>query len=835
MTKHFFLTKAFFNRIILAHPRYVIVCLMIAIAFLTYQAKFFTLDASSETLVMENDEDMLYAQSISSRYEQQSLLVLTYGPKADMFSEKSLDTLTKLKADLLATVDRIDSIRSILDVPLLESPPVTLKQLTEELPTIRSKTTDIELAKIEFTTSPLYSDLLISPDLKTTALLIFLAEDKPYNDLLNKRDDLRSKKTSSSITDEESKQLKTITKQFRQQRNISRKASHHDILTIRNIMDKYRDDGELFLGGVSMIGDDMITFIKNDLKIFGAGVIIFLIIILGLIFGSVRWVLIPLLCCTASAISMIGLLGLFGWEVTVVSSNFISLQLIITMAVTIHLIVRYRQLAAENPDFTNRQLIAETVLSKIRPCVYATLTTIAGFASLLLCNILPVIMFGWMMITGLVVSLLITFLLFPSLLMLMPKDAKPNSGKLHFPLTSLMAKLTDRSGKAILITSALLIAISAVGISRLRVENSFIDYFKKDTEIYQGLKVIDESLGGTTPLDVIIDFPTDDQPQAAEQNIETAEDDIFDEFEEFELAANEDKYWFTADKVQQIKAVQKYLDDMPQTGKVLSLASIVSIAENLKPNHTLDSFDLALLFNETPEEFKKILIHPYVSIENNQARFWIRIRDSQPGLRRNELLKNIRTGLTEKVNINPENIHLTSLMLLYNNMLQSLFRSRILTLTITIAILTVTFFVLFRSLKLALVAMIPNILPVITMLGVMGLLNIPLDMMTITIAAISIGIAVDDTIHYIHRFKEDFAKDRNYLKTMYRCHHSIGYAMYYTSVTITIGFSILVLSNFVPTMYFGLFTGLAMMIALLADLTLLPKLLILTKPFGKEA
>ncbi|MBA7716749.1 hypothetical protein ES703_125825 [subsurface metagenome] len=385
--------------------------------------------------------------------------------------------------------------------------------------------------------------------------------------------------------------------------------------------------------------------------------------------------------------------------------------------------------------------------------------------------------------------------------------------------------------------SGLVLVCSLIGILRLDVENSFIDYFHDTTEIHQGMKVIDQRLGGTTPLDVIIDFEEPDTLSASTEPAVTESDetlDEFDEFDEFDEAAADEKYWFNAEKMTRIKTVHDYLNNLPETGKVLSLATMLGITEKLNNGKPLDSFELALLYSESPDEFKTMLIKPYVSVEHNQVRFWARVRDSQKTLRRNELLKNIKKDLTVMLELNEENIHLTGLLVLYNNMLQSLFGSQILTLGITVLLLTGMFLVLFRSLKIALIALLPNVLSVAVVLGVMGWLNIPLDMMTITIAAISIGIAVDNTIHYIHRFKDEFQKDRRYLPTMHRCHGSIGHAMYYTSITIIIGFSILALSNFIPSVYFGLLTGLAMLIALLAALTLLPQMLILVKPFGKE-
>jgi predicted RND superfamily exporter protein len=584
---------------------------------------------------------------------------------------------------------------------------------------------------------------------------------------------------------------------------------------------------------------------------------------------------------------MIGLLGLFGWEVTVISSNFISLQLIITMALTIHLIVRYRELLVEHPDWSEQELVKETVISKFVPCLFTTLTTVAGFGSLLICDILPVITFGWMMSVGLVVSLIVTFLLFPAILLLLPAGKLGKHKEFASAFIHILANVTQNYPKTVFISTGIAIVIIVVGISRLTVENSFIDYFRKSTEIYQGMKVIDQDMGGTTPLDILVNFQEKkDTPSSNQETIvdtkvidqdwrrfyyffnvvsTTPLDDVvvsqktkytpllinkdifsesdedfddefseFDEFDEFDEMDNSDQYWFTSDKMAIIMKVHDYLDSLPEIGKVLSLGTMLKLAEQFTDGKPLDNFELALLYTQLPDKFKDMVLTPYISIPDNQARLTVRIKDSLKGLKRDNLLKKIMFDMGNKLDLREHQYHLAGIMVLYNNMLQSLFRSQILTMGFVVAALMVMFLVLFRSVKIALIAIIPNILPAITVLGVMGLAGLPLDMMTITIAAISIGIAVDDTIHYIHRFKEEYEIDRNYINSMHRCHGSIGNAMYYTTLTIIAGFSILVLSNFIPTILFGLLIGLAMLIALVLDLTLLPRLIFLIKPFGKQ-
>jgi predicted RND superfamily exporter protein len=834
MTKrHLFLT-GFYKQLILKRPGITILCILAAIAFLGYKARDFKLDASAETLLLETDADLQYSRIIKSRYGGYEYLLMTYAPQADMFSDKVLADLARLKKELMQ-LDSVSSVVTILDIPLLESPPVPVKELASNLQTLQSPGVDRQLARVELQNSPLYRNLLISPDLKTTALQINFWTDEIYTSLIARRDRILAKQIAGPLMPAETAEFNQITTDLKNRSNQRKKGRHQDIATIRAIMDNYRQDAQLFLGGISMIADDLISFIKNDLKIFGLGVLIFLIAALGFIFKSKRWVILPILCCGFSAIAMMGLLGMFGWEVTVISSNFISLQLIITMAITIHLIVRYRDLALTHPRAKQPELIEQTIRLMITPCLFAALTTIAGFGSLMLCDILPVRTFGWMMIAGIGVSLMVTFLLFPAGLMLVAKKTPKIRKKFKYSLTSFLAGLTENHGKAVLTASAVVFILSAIGISRLVVENSFIDYFKDSTEIYQGMKVIDQNLGGTTPLDVVIEIETAGVPSQAPETVEAATDeDEFDEFDEFEKKEDDGRYWFTSDRMLLVKKIHDYLEGVPEIGKVLSLGTMLKIAEKLNGGKPLDNFQLALLYGELPGRFKTLVLDPYVSVKYSQLRFSVRIRDSEKSLKRNALLKKIRHDLINKLGLKEENVHLTGLLVLYNNMLQSLFESQILTLGVVVLALLAMFLLLFKSFKVALIALSPNLLAIGAVLGFMGWANIPLDMMTITIAAISIGIAVDNTIHYIYRFRNEFKTSQQYIKTMHYCHGSIGYAMYYTSVTIIIGFSILAFSNFIPTIYFGLLTGLAMLIALLAALTLLPQLLIVVKPFGPE-
>ncbi len=829
---------AVIDGLFIAHPRITLLCLLFAVGGLGFFAKDFKIDASSETLIQEDDASMRYSRLISSRYGIQDFLFIAYTPRKDLLSDEVLGDIRGLRSDISA-LSRVDSVITILDVPLLESPRIPVKELAGSLPTLESPRVDRDLARLEMQNSPLYQDLLVSPDLKNTAIQVNFKIDEEFPRLIQQRDQLRDKEAAGTLTADEAALLEQTLRDISRNIETSDQNRHEDIAAIRAIMDRYRDRADLFLGGVSMIADDLIRFVKNDLKVFSIGVFLFLILTMSIIFRKARWVMLPMLCCILAGVAMTGLLGLFGWKVTVISSNFLSIQLIITMTYTMHLVVRYREFVAEHPGADQRELVSRTVHVMLVPFFYAALTTVVGFGSLASSDIKPVITFGWMMMAGITVSLAMTLVFFPPALMLLKKTPPPPRRSTRYALSPFLGRITEAHGKSILLLFAGLLVLSAIGISRLFVENAFINYFKEDTEIYQGMKVIDQTLGGTTPLDVVVDLDVLEDPPATQTRApeDEAASDEFDQFEEFDAidtGEGGEKYWFTPHKMKRITEIHDYLDSLPETGKVLSLGTLMKVATTLNDGNPLDAFTLSLLYNEIPENFKTLLVKPYASVQDNQVRFSVRIKDTEPSLRRDELLRKIGADLTTRLGYRPENVHLTGMMVLYNNMLQSLFDSQIRTLGITVISMMLMYFILFRSVGVSLIAIFPSTISIVVVLGFMGWAKIPLDMMTITIASICVGMADDYAIHYIHRFMEEMQTDRSYIRAMRRCHGSIGYDMYYTSITIIVGFSILALSNFIPSIIFGLLTGLAMLLALVTSLTVLPAMIVLFRPFGPE-
>ena len=821
-----------YERLVLAHPARVLVVMIAILGFFAWQARHFELDASADSLLLEDDRDLQSLRELQTRYASQDLLVVTFAPGGDVFDDASLAQLRTLR-DRLRTAPGVASVTSILDVPLLDNVEgVSLAAVADSMRTLDEPGTDRARAKAELLASPVFAEVVLSADARTTALLLAMKDDEAYRTLLAKRNRLLIARSAQDLDDagraEIDAALEGIEQPYESAKRRVTASRRAEIAAIRGVLAEFAGAGTLHLGGVPMIADDMITFVRNDLVVFGVGVAIFLVIVLGLIFREARWVVLPLAGCIYAGLLMIGMLGLVGWKVTVISSNFLALMLIITISMNIHLTVRYRQLHRDFPELSHHDLVAATVRRMVWPCLYTALTTIIGFGSLVFSGIKPVIDFGWMMSIGLAVTFVTAFTLFPAIVLLLGRTGAPERTDAENTFTRAvtrgLALAAERHGAWVLAVAGALLVICALGVSRLTVENSFVDYFSEDTEIYRGLALIDRELGGTTPLEVVLDLD---------------EDRIFDDEPapkpaEYDAEAEREKsgYWFTEFKIERIKEVHDWLASQPEVGKVLSLASLIRVGEKLNDGEPLDSLQLALVYRRVPEDLKRSLIDPYIDIAWDEARISLRIRDTLPDLHRKELLDRIRTGLRDELELGPDDVTVSGLLVLYNNMLQSLFTSQISTLGAVLVGVAIMLVLLFRSLTLAVLGIVPNLLAAGAVLGTMGLLSIPLDFMTITVAAVTIGIAVDNAIHYIYRFREEFARSGDYTATMHVCHANIGKAVFYTSATIIFGFSILVLSNFLPTIYFGLLTGLAMAIALLAALTLLPKLILLTRPFG---
>ncbi len=816
-----------YKKIVIDFSKITILFLALVVSFSAYQAKNFNLDASSDALLLEGDPDLKYLREVNKTYGSKDFLVLTYAPISSFTEKETILNLQLLKSKI-EKLTWVDSVITVIDVPLLKSTDDNLMERLKNYKTLAYPEIDRKRGFDEIMNSPIYKNYVISEDGKTSGIVVYLKKDNRLAEYIKIKDSYFNQSIEAGLSKEEKINYKKFIKEYEEYKNLYNLRNHQNIAEIRDVINKYGENAKIHLGGIPMIADDMMSYIKSDIVVFGIGVFIFIIITLWLIFRNIKWVIMPLLGCATSVIIMIGLLGLIGWKVTVISSNFIALMLILNMAMNIHLTVRFLQLKKELPQLPKNEAVLQASKKMMLPILYTVLTTICAFLSLVFSGIKPIIDFGWMMTLGLAISLVVTFLLLPSLLKIFSSeneiDVKDTEKSF---ITSVLGSFTKKNKIIIFGFTIIIILFSIVGISKLEVENSFINYFDKETEIYKGMKIIDDDLGGTTPLNIILKFPVKEKA--------AVEDDEFSEWEEEdENDESKAKYWFTRDKMDKIIKVHDYLDSLPEIGKVLSFGSILRVAEDLN-NKELQSLEIAVLYSKIPEEIKREIVKPYISVEKDEARISVRIKDSMENLRRNDLIDKINVELNTKLGLEKDEYKLAGVLILFNNLLQSLFKSQILTLGIVMLGIFLMFFILFRNIILSFIGVVPNFIAAFFILGIIGLLGIPLDMMTITIAAITIGIAVDNSIHYIYRFKEEFKKINNYNKTLDRCHSTVGIAILNTSITIVFGFSILVLSNFIPTIYFGVFTGIAMLLAMISVLTLLPKLILTLKPFGNEA
>ena len=783
----------------------------------------FQLDASSDTLLLDNDPDLKIYRENSRKYGSSDFLVIAFTPNKDIFTNETISLLESLVGKL-KEVDGISNVLSLFDVPLLSYSEQSINELAENVVTLSTDDVDLTKAKYEFETNEVYKGHLISKDLKTNALQMTLKPNESYQKLISKRYELLDQK---NLIEEKSfkKDLESLDFQIEEQKQINLINEATLINEVRRITKDYEGYGEIFLGGGAMIAHDTIKMIQQDLFTFGVAVFFMFVLILSIIFRQFRWVIVPLVSAGLSALFTTGLISWIGWKVTVVSANFIALLMIIGISLTVHLVVRYREITSKFNDISHNEALKRTLSQMFLPCLYTALTTMVAFASLIISDIRPIIDFGLLMVLSIFIAFSVSFVFFGSLASLMNKNLKDTNIDYSSGFTTWINSLVVRFKNIILLISLLGFIFSIVGINKLSVENKFIDYFKPTTEIYKGLSLIDKKLGGTAPLDIIISAP--------ENNFEN-DYESEDDFDDFGLETEQYGYWFNSQNLSYLEEIHDYLEARPEIGKVLSVSSAIKLAEIVKGNK-LDDLELALLRKVLPEDINNQLLSSYISEDDNQVRLSARVIESMDGLNRKNLIEEVKNDLIKNYELTEDQFYLSGISVIYNNLLQSLFQSLIGSLSIVFAAIFAMFIILFRSLYMAIIAMIPNLLSASSVLGIIGWSGIPIDIMTVTVAAISIGIGVDNTIHYVHRFLKEYEQNNNYDLAIKNSHSTIGRAMFYTSLTIVLGFMILVSSNFNPSVFFGIFTSFSMIVAILAALMLLPVLIRHLKPFGRDS
>lgn len=816
--------------LVVRKPIVVLVCMFALVAACSIYIPNLNIDASPDSLMLESDPDLKYYREVHRQYGTDEFIIVGFKPKKEILDKSTIDFIENISEKFKKIVG-VSSVTSLSNVPLLLQIQKDNKTGETSFSNLLSSQVDLAKAKAEFTTSPIYVNNLVDDDLSTTAIKVDIEKNKILIDLLEEKYVFLDKQKNQELDESDEAALEELRKNILLERQVINNRYKDVLKSVREIVNDVDDAGEFYLAGAPLIGNDMKDFVGKDIKIFGVAILSIMVLVLFLFFRRPAWIFLALICAILNVLLVAGLASLLEFQLTIISSNFVALLIIFSVTLSIHVIIRYQEIQKTHPNETLDENLRITLSQIITPCFYMVLTSAIAFFSLIVSDINPVIVFGYIMILGLLCAFLLTFTVLPALIMLInPKSRVLEQDKSATLLENLLNVIVRNKGLTITIVVGMFV-LNIIGISQITVENRFIDYFKKTTDIYQGLELIDQELGGTVPLEVMLEV---DANQVEEIDEDAQEDEEFGDYLTNLEGTQDDftakSYWYNRSGIRKINKIHKFLESQPQIGKVLSLSSTEEVFRTINKGEPLEDFHLSLVYRKVPDNVKQVLISPYVSSDGSQARILARIKDSDHTLIRNDLLKKIRTELNTNFINDGESVRLTGISVLYNNVLQSLFRSQILTLGTVFVCIFIMLVVLFRNIKLAIIGTLPNIFTALFILGLMGVLGIPLDIMTITIAAITIGIGVDYAIHYIHRYKKEFAQNGDNFQAIHKSQTTVGKALYFTSITITLGFIILVLSNFVPSIYFGMLTSIAMLVALFATFSIIPLLLSIMQP-----
>ena len=745
--------KIFFQSIIANKNITLVVLITLSVILFSWIDRF-RFDASSETLVLEDDLSYELYEEMNDRFSSSEFLVVALIDQ-DIFSNQSLINLSNLEGKLEEVVN-VSNVISILDAPLFEQPKLSLVKSATNDKYLLVDDLNLISAKQELIESPLFNQLIINNLGTAVAMQINLNDAEDYE-----------------IT----------------------------VKQIRNIL-KEDKNFESYLAGPAMIVSDTIAYIKNDVLTFGFLTFVMIFVLL-IVFFRDFWSAFVIMSNASLVIYItICLLGYFDWPISIVSSNFLTLLFISSVAVSVHMIVKLKE--GKTKRFSYEESLAKIFI----PCLYTALTTMVGFLSLILSNIQPVIDFGKMMAVGVIVNLLISFVFIPALIGLrgIAESAEFSLSKIYYKYLYLNTKNLFKNFGVPLIF--LFLPIFIYLSSGLKVENKFIDYFDESTEIHQGMKFIDEELGGTTPIDIVFTLP--------EEEIFIDEDDLF-----FSEGSETSQYWWRQKNMRLLKSIQSDLNQFPELGKDLSIVNGVLLAEKLNDFNEMGDLELAFEKNSllTNDKAKDVL-SSYISPDDRSARITFRIIDSYKDINRNDLLMKIDSYLANKLKDSNVEYQLSGLGVLYNNLLQSLFGSQITSLTFVFGAIFLMLLILFRSLLTSLIVIFVPLVAVGFVFSFMSLFSIPLDIMTITIASISVGMSVDYAIHIAWRFREEqkISRSSAEINTI----NSSGQAVLITAMTVIVGFLVFIFSNFNPTVLFGLLSAVAIFVSAALALRLIP-------------
>lgn len=775
---------------------------LVLLVFLGWQARKFSIDASADTLLVKNDRNYLLTQQASQRYEPEEFILVAFKPaNFGIFSDKTRDIIKSLSAEI-ENIERVQAVRSLLNMPIFFGIDSISSDLDPDQLTWEERgLTEMQMAKI-LAKHPIYEGLLVNEQQTALAVQVVFATPPEVAELRNQVINIENHILERDLTEDEEQKLEELKKQqetLNQELDIKRS---QEIEQIREVVGRYSSEGEFYLGGNNLLAYQLIEIIQNDLVVFGIAIVLLVALVLFFLFRRWYWVVLPLLVCGMSVVMTLGLLGALGLKVTVISANVVALQIILALAVIIHLIEQYQELVATGRYHDQISLARETIKLKFKPCFYAAVTTAIGFGSLIFSGVQPVISFGWMMVVAMMITLLVSLVLFPALLVtLVPFSPTVKQHPGFDKFLSGCAALVNKHPKSIALINAAILIAGIIGCFRLTAENSFLNYFAKSTDVYRELTFIDQEFGGSTPLDLLYRIPEN----------QTKSDLII-----------------TADALQTLQKIQNALEEKEAIGNITSIVDFARIAR-VVTGKPLVEYELTALYHALDKDLRTDLFSNYFAIEDQEVRISMRIQDATKGLDRAELMASIHQDM-QQLGVAPEQYQLTNLFVLYQDILSRLVDSQFLTVAIVYAVIGTILLLIFRPPRIAVICVISNIITTAAIMGGMGLLGLPLDLMTITIAAVAMGISVDDTIHYVHRYLHSQSKDP--AEAVRESLLSVGHPMTYTTLIIVIGFSALMFSDFIPSVMFGLLTSITMVVALAMDLTILPVML---KRFVKPA
>lgn len=739
-------------------------------------------DASTSMLLDEKDEDLAYYNASRRLWTNDDEFAIFCCRKGDWFTPEGVKRLREIEADLGA-VRHADRVQSLLSIPLLRSSPMGMMVR----PKLDGKGVDLAKAREELTQHAVAGGTLVSTDAQDTVFLVYLASPPGYADLDAERAAARSAGDAARIA--------AVEPRYEIARAALRDRRNEFVEDVRVVAAKWtpRLDEPVALSGLPIINVNLVEHVSHDLDLFGIASFALFTLAFAAMYRRVRWTFLPIVTCVVPVVLVLGTMAALGQKLTVITANLPMLLFVVMLPYTVYLIERYRERRAVFAGESHRDSSAGAARDVWMPCLYSCTTTMAGFASLLTSGVKPVWWFGLMMTIGLGVGLACTFLFLPAVAhpMRALDDAKVAvAGSEPRGVVRLAADLVLRAPRAVAAGAAVLLAVAAYGATRIEVENKFIDYFWPSSEVYRGLERIDVRMGGTTPLDIV-------------------------------LQSKEPGFFKTQQGLDAVTSVARWFESVDEAGAVWSVASLVAEARKAIPTATVDM--LAKIREVEP------LLRDVASADFSASRVLVRFRETAPTLRRNRILDGLRGHLAKDPALAGLTVRPTGVFLLYANMLNALIESQRDTFLMVVVAIYAMLLALFRAPVLSLVVLVPQVLPALVCLGVMGYTGVPLDLITVMVAAVAMGVGIDAAIQYTVRYRIELdATGGDRRAAVRRSHATIGRAIWTATSIMVAGFLVLAFSDFVPTVSFGLFNALAMVAGQVAALTVVPALFLIT-------